>query len=230
MAQLTLNNQKENGHPHRDSWAWVRQWRRRGPAPITGAKAQVPPAEENNPSKSHNVPFKRVPTTRGDIKALRARAEVLLSKQKVFQTLLDNLQWPNPKNWFNGLNIWVWVMAALGCLLVLILICALRCIWRLFAQDCIWEQQIVGFTGFTTTIVFTNKKGEMLGTALPGFRSCNLPWLRLSERPWDPKPLMRWSLSPWQEQGLCPLYFTLPGPSAWSVSQWWVRFLKGEMT
>ena len=48
-----------------------------------------------------------------------------LTKQKVFQTLHDNLQWLNPKNWFDGLNLQVWVMAALGCLLVLILICAL---------------------------------------------------------------------------------------------------------
>ena len=65
-------------------------------------------------------------------------------------------------------------MEALGCLLVFILICALQCVWRLFAQDSIWEQQIVRFTGLTTTIAFTNKKGEMLGTTLPGFRSSNL--------------------------------------------------------
>ena len=33
--------------------------------------------------------------------------------------------------------------------------------------------------------------GHVLGTVLPGFRSCNSPWLRLSEKPWDPKPLRR---------------------------------------
>ena len=44
-----------------------------------------------------------------------------------------------------------------------------------YAQDCIREQQIVGFTGLTITIVFTNRKGDLLGTALPGFRSCNPP-------------------------------------------------------
>ena len=38
---------------------------------------------------------------------------------------------------------------------------------------------------------------EMLGTTLPGFRNCNPSWLRLSERPWDPKPLGRQSSSPW---------------------------------
>ena len=38
------------------------------------------------------------------------------------------------------------------------------------------------------------------------------PWLRLSERPWDHKPLRRQSLSPWQGRHLCPLYFTLLGP------------------
>ena len=45
------------------------------------------------------------------------------TEQKVFQALYDNLQWLNQKNWFNGLNLRVWVIAALGCLLVLILIC-----------------------------------------------------------------------------------------------------------
>ena len=53
---------------------------------------------------------------------------------------------------------------------------------------------------------------KLLGTALPGFRDCNPPWLRLSKRPWDHKPLRRQSLSPWQEHHLCPLYFILPGP------------------
>ena len=56
------------------------------------------------------------------------------------------------------------------------------------------------------------KETVMLGTALPGFRSCNPSWLKLSERPWDPKPLRRQSLSPWQEHHLYPLYFTLLGP------------------
>ena len=51
-----------------------------------------------------------------------------------------------------------------------------------------------------------------LGTTLPGVRSCNPPWLRLSERSWDPKPLRRQSLSPWRGHHLCPLYFTLLGP------------------
>ena len=52
---------------------------------------------------------------------------------------------------------------------------------------------------------------SLLGTALPHFRSCKPPCLRLSERPWDPKPLRRQSLSPWQEHRLCLLYFTLLG-------------------
>ena len=34
---------------------------------------------------------------------------------------------------------------------------------------------------------------QLLGSALPCFRSCNLPWLRLSVRPWDHKPLRRQS-------------------------------------
>ena len=40
----------------------------------------------------------------------------------------------------------------------------------------------------------------------------NPPWLRLSERPYDHKPLRRQSLSPWQGHHPCPLYFTLLGP------------------
>ena len=36
-----------------------------------------------------------------------------------------------------------------------------------------------------------NNAGEMLGTTLPGFRICKPTWLRLNERPWDPKPLRR---------------------------------------
>ena len=52
----------------------------------------------------------------------------------------------------------------------------------------------------------------LLGTTLPGFRSCNPPWQRLTETLGDANPLRRQSLSPWQERHLCPLYFTLPGP------------------
>ena len=66
MAQLTLNNQKENGHPCRHAWVWVRQRRRMGLAPMAGTEAQEPPAEGNNPSMPHNVPFRHVPTTWGE--------------------------------------------------------------------------------------------------------------------------------------------------------------------
>ena len=93
-----------------------------------------------------------------------------LTEQEVFQTLHHNLQWLNPKNWFDGLNLRVWVMAAFGCLLVLLLICALRYIWRSFSRDRIWKQQIVGFTGLTTTIDFTNKKGGDVGNCLAWFQ------------------------------------------------------------
>ena len=67
----------------------------------------------------------------------------------------------------------------------------------------------------------------MLGTALPGFRGCNPPWLRLSQS-WDHKPLRRQSLSAWQVCHLCPLHPAWPW--AWPVSQWGVRILKGGST
>ena len=104
MSQLTLNNQKENRHPHRHSGSWVCQRKRMGPAPIMGPRLKHLLAEGNNPSVPHNVPFRRVPTTWGDIKAVNVPAKALPNK-KVFQTLHDNLQWLNPKNWFNGLNL-----------------------------------------------------------------------------------------------------------------------------
>ena len=73
MAQLTLNNQKGHRHTRCHSWVWVPQWRRRmGPAQMTGVEAQEPPAEGNNPSVPHNVPFRCVPTTWEDIKVLNA--------------------------------------------------------------------------------------------------------------------------------------------------------------
>ena len=68
---------------------------------------------------------------------------------------------------------------------------------------------------------------DVLGTALPGFRGCNPPWLRLSQS-WDHKSLKRQSLSPWQVYHLCPLHPAWPW--AWPVSQWRVRILKGGST
>ena len=86
MAQLTLNNQKEHGHPQRHTWVWVRQQRRMGLAPMAGAEVQTPPAEGNNTSVPYNVPFRHVPTTWGDIKALNARAKEILVETKVEDT------------------------------------------------------------------------------------------------------------------------------------------------
>ena len=86
-----------------------------------------------------------------------------LTEQKVFQTFHDNLQWLNPNDSFDGLNLWVWVLSALGCLLVFLFICTLQCVWKLFSLDHIRKQQIVGFTGLTTTIDFISKKGGDVG-------------------------------------------------------------------
>ena len=53
---------------------------------------------------------------------------------------------------------------------------------------------------------------QLLGSVLPGFRSSKPPGLRLSESPWDHKPLRRQNLSPWQGQRPSPLYVTLISP------------------
>ena len=37
----------------------------------------------------------------------------------------------------------------------------------------------------------TKIDNHLLGSTLPGFRSGNPPWLRLSQRPWNQKPLRK---------------------------------------
>ena len=56
-----------------------------------------------------------------------------LTNKEVFQTLLDNHSWLNPKNWFDGLNLRMWVFGATSGLLILIMLCILRCICKLFS-------------------------------------------------------------------------------------------------
>ena len=46
----------------------------------------------------------------------------------------------------------------------------------------------------------------------PVSEAVNPPWLRLSERPWNHKPLRRQSLCPWRGHCPCPIYFTLLDP------------------
>ena len=43
------------------------------------------------------------------------------------------------------------------------------------------------FTSFFPNQRIHNLNLPVLGTALPGFRGCNPPWLRLSQS-WDPNP------------------------------------------
>ena len=66
--------------------------------------------------------------------------------------------------------------------------------------------------GGTSTNPWKIRKTSVLGTALAVFSRCNPPWLRLSDRPWNHKPLRRQSLSPWQGQRPNLLYFTLLSP------------------
>ena len=61
----------------------------------------------------------------------------------------------------------------------------------------------------TSWLPSTTEPQPLLGTALPGFRGYNPPWLRLSQS-WDHKPLRRQSLSPWQKCHLCPLHPAWP--------------------
>ena len=83
---MTLNNQKEHGHPQHHTLVLVHQQRRMGLAPMPGAEAQAPPAEGNNSPMPYNIPFRHAPTTWGDIKALNAQAKEILAETKVEDT------------------------------------------------------------------------------------------------------------------------------------------------
>ena len=91
-----------------------------------------------------------------------------------------------------------------------------RCKW-IFTQG--WDLAGARDLSFVLTpissLLCTCPTPPLLGTSLPGFRDCNPPWLRLSERPWDPKPLRRQSLSPWQGCSLCSLYPAWPPVHDW---------------
>ena len=84
--------------------------------------------------------------------------------------------------------------------------------WLLLGISELPASLLLSFGPLLSKIRKTWTQALLLGTVLPGFRSCNPPWLRLSQRPWDHKLLRRQSLSPWQGCCLCPLYFTLLGP------------------
>ena len=88
-----------------------------GPAPLTGAEVQAPPAEGNNPPMSHNVPFRRVPTTWGDIKALNAQAKEILAETKVEDT---------PENRFIAYLAVLSANSAKTLLLIAIILCLVR--------------------------------------------------------------------------------------------------------
>ena len=84
-----------------------------------------------------------------------------LTKQEVFQTLCDNLDWLNPKNWFDGLNLRMWIFGATSCLLTLVMLCTLRCIYKLFSQGRVRDQQVASFVG--PIAVLTKNKGGIIG-------------------------------------------------------------------
>ena len=55
---------------------------------------------------------------------------------------------------------------------------------------------------------------SFLGTALPRFRTCNPPWLRVNKKPWGPNLLRRQSLSP--GQGYCHCLLLLHPDWPWA--------------
>ena len=83
-----------------------------------------------------------------------------LTKQEVFQTLRDNLDWLNPKNWFDGLNLRMWVFGATGCLLIIIMLCVLRGIYKLFSQGRVRDQQVASFVE-PIAVLNKNKGGDV---------------------------------------------------------------------
>ena len=82
------------------------------------------------------------------------------TKQEVFQTLRDNLDWLNPINWFDGLNLRMWGFGDTGCLLIIIMLCVLRCIYKLFSQGRVRDQQVASFVG-SIAVLNKNKGGDV---------------------------------------------------------------------
>ena len=62
----------------------------------------------------------------------------------------------------DGLNLRMWVFGATGCLLIIIMLCVLRCIYKLFSQGRVRDQQVASFVG--SIAVLTKNKGEVWGT------------------------------------------------------------------
>ena len=110
-----------------------------------------------------------------------------LTKQEVFQTLRDNLDWLNPKNWFDGLNLRMWVFGATGCLLIIIMLCVLRCIYKLFSQGRVRDQQVASFVG--SIAVLTKNKGGNVGNRSKRGKCGSAPTRKASgERGWRAGP------------------------------------------
>ena len=116
-----------------------------------------------------------------------------LTKQEVFQTLRDNLHWLNPKNWFDGLNLRMWIFGATGCLLIIIILCVLRCIYKLFSQGRVRDQQVASFVG--SIAVLTKNKGGNVGNCSKRGKCGSAPTWKTSEvggqdpHPWISSPV-----------------------------------------
>ena len=88
-----------------------------------------------------------------------------ITKVQVFQTLHNNLQWLNPKTWFEGLNWGIWVIRSEGCLLIIVVFRALKCICKLFSRD-VCEGQVAGFIRIYYCVCQNKqKRGRCWGTS-----------------------------------------------------------------
>ena len=74
-------------------------------------------------------------------------------------------------------------MGVIGCLLIIVVFCTLKCIYKLFSRDCIHEEQVAGFIGLTTMSTITNKNGGDVGSHPADIR---VPQLGLSEKALGP--------------------------------------------
>ena len=60
-----------------------------------------------------------------------------------------------------GLKLRMWVFGAAGCLLIIIMLCILWCICKLFSQGHVRDQQVASFVG--SIAVLTKNKGGNIG-------------------------------------------------------------------
>ena len=80
-----------------------------------------------------------------------------------FKELSNSVKWLNPKPWFEGLNLCIWICIAIGGLLIICVFSAVRIIWGAVRGLRRFEARVLA--AFLMSLMFLNKKGGDVGAA-----------------------------------------------------------------